>query len=140
MEAPAILVPQPDVMGPSSVSTVEEEAGPALEGASDGTAPTDEVPDQKDTSAPAFPSSWDEMVEMLKHVPCFIDLGFLSARLSLQSLASNNFRIILCLKLQKCEDLRSRLERSEAGLAVARTVVAEGAEALKKAEEEKEEF
>lgn len=38
------------------------------------------------------------------------------------------------------EDLRSRLERSEAGLAVARTVVAEGAEALKKAEEEKEEF
>lgn len=38
------------------------------------------------------------------------------------------------------EDLRSRLEQSEAGLAVARTVVAEGAEALKKAEEEKEAF
>lgn len=82
MEAPAILVPQPDVMGPSSVSTVEEEAGPALEGASDGTAPTDEVPDQKDTSAPAFPSSWDEMVEMLKHVPCFIDVEPPSTKMS----------------------------------------------------------
>lgn len=38
------------------------------------------------------------------------------------------------------EDLRSRLEQSEAGLAIARTVVAEGAEALKKAKEEKEAF
>lgn len=82
MEASAILVPQPDVMGPSSVSTVEEEVGLALEGASDGTAPADEVPDQKDTSAPAFPSSRDEMVEMLKHVPCFTDAEPPSTKMS----------------------------------------------------------
>lgn len=82
MEASAILVPQPDVMGPSNVSTVEEEAGPTPEGASDGTTPADEVPDQKYTSAPAFPSSWDEMVEMLKHVPCFTDAEPPSTKMS----------------------------------------------------------
>lgn len=82
METPAILVPQPDVMGPSSVSTVEEEVGPAPDGASDGTALADKVPDQKDTSTPAFPSSWDEMVEMLKHVPCFTNVEPPSTKMS----------------------------------------------------------
>lgn len=82
METPAILVPQPDVMGPSSVSTVEEEVGPAPDGASDGTALADEVPDQKDTSTPAFPSSRDEMVEMLKHVPCFTNVEPPSTKMS----------------------------------------------------------
>lgn len=82
METPAILVPQPDVMGPSNVSTVDEEVGSAPDGASDGTVLADEVPDQKDTSTPAFPSSWDEMVEMLKHIPCFTDAEPPSTKMS----------------------------------------------------------
>lgn len=38
------------------------------------------------------------------------------------------------------EDLRSRLEQSEADLVAARQATAKGVEALKKAEEEKEAF
>lgn len=60
-------------MGPNSVPAAEKEAGSALGGASGGATPTEEVSDQKDTPAPTFPPSWDEMIEMLRHVPCFTD-------------------------------------------------------------------
>lgn len=70
-------------MGPSSVPAAEKEAGSTLGGgASGGATPTEEVSDQKDTLAPTFPPSWDEMIEMLKHVPCFTDTEPSSTKMS----------------------------------------------------------
>lgn len=69
-------------MGPSSVPATEKEAGSAPGGASGGATPTEEVSDQKDTPAPAFPPSWDEMIEILKHVPCFTDVEPSSTKIS----------------------------------------------------------
>lgn len=50
-KAPSTPMPLLDVMGPSSVPAVEEEAGlaPGGGGVSDGIAPVEEVSDQKDT-------------------------------------------------------------------------------------------
>lgn len=42
-EALVTPMPQPDVMGLSSVPTIEEEAGPTLRGAFDGAIPIEEV-------------------------------------------------------------------------------------------------
>ena len=50
-------MPPPDVTGPSSSPAVEKEAGLAPRRASDGTAPTKEVLDQKNTPASASPPS-----------------------------------------------------------------------------------
>lgn len=51
-------------------------------GASGGATSTEEVSDQKYTSAPAFPPSWDEMIEMLRRVPCFTDVEPCSTKMS----------------------------------------------------------
>lgn len=50
-------VTPPDVVESSSVPAVEEEADPALGGASGGTVPVEEVLDQKDIPTPASPPS-----------------------------------------------------------------------------------
>lgn len=70
-----VAVPHPEVVRPSSTLTVEKEVGgkeadPTTEEAPGDAAPADEVSDKKDTPALAFFPSWDEMVEMLKRVPC----------------------------------------------------------------------
>ncbi|RVW53136.1 hypothetical protein CK203_080644 [Vitis vinifera] len=82
-EVPPIAVPPSDVAGPSNTPTAKKEAGrkkvggkeagPATRKASSDVVPIDEVLDKKNTSTLASPPSWDEMMEMLKHVPCFTD-------------------------------------------------------------------
>ncbi|KAL6312552.1 hypothetical protein AAG906_029548 [Vitis piasezkii] len=59
-----------------------ERVGPTLGGASGGAAPVEEVLDQKDTHASVFPPSWDEMMDILKHVPCFTDAKPPSTKMS----------------------------------------------------------
>ena len=70
---------QPDAAAPSNASTVEEACG--TEGGSDA-AVTEEAPDEKSSSAPAAPPSWEEMMEMLKGVPCFTDAEAPSMKIS----------------------------------------------------------
>lgn len=70
-----VAVPHPEMARPNSALTVEKEVGgkeadPTTEEAPGDAAPADEVSDKKDTPALAFFPSWDEMVEMLKRVPC----------------------------------------------------------------------
>lgn len=86
-EVPQVAVPLSDVLGSSSVLTVEretsgKEAGSATGEALDGVAPADEALDKKDTPALASPPSWDEMMEMLNHVSCFIDVESPSTKIS----------------------------------------------------------
>lgn len=72
-EVPQVAVPLSDVLGSSSMLTVEREtsgkkAGSATGEALGGAAPADEALDKKDTPTLASPPSWDEMMEMLNHV------------------------------------------------------------------------
>lgn len=46
------------------------------------TAPTEEVPDEKDSLVPTAPPSWYEMMEMLKCVSCFTDVEAPSTKMS----------------------------------------------------------
>lgn len=69
-----MLVPSSDVAGLSSMPVVEKEACSDPRGASSGVAPVEKVLDQKDNPIPASPPSWDKMMDMLKCVPCFIDV------------------------------------------------------------------
>lgn len=72
-EVPSMLVPSLDVVGPSSVPAIEEKAGLAPRRASGGIAIPEEVLDQKNTPAPSSLPSWDEIMEMLKHISCYTD-------------------------------------------------------------------
>lgn len=86
-EVPQVAVPPSDVLGSSSVSTVErktsgKETGLATGEALGGAAPADEALDKKDTPALASPPSWDEMMEMLNSVSCFIDVESLFTKIS----------------------------------------------------------
>ena len=73
--APPMVVPQSNVAGPSSAPATEKEAGLTTGEAPGDAAPVERVSDEKDSPVPvpATPPSWDEMMEMLKHVPCFTD-------------------------------------------------------------------
>lgn len=62
----------------------------------------------------------------------------MTARLAFR--AAEAMRSIISHRLGGSEDLRSRLEQSEADLVVVLQAAAKGVEALKKAEEEKEAF
>ena len=76
-------MPPSNVARPSSTPTAKKEAGrkkvggkeagPATRKASGDAVPIDEVSDKKNTPTLASPPSWDEMMEMLKHVSCFTD-------------------------------------------------------------------
>lgn len=86
-EVPQVVVPPSDVLRSSSVSIVEretsgKEAGSATGEALGGAAPADEALDKKDTPALGSPPSWDEMMEMLNHVSCFIDVESPSTKIS----------------------------------------------------------
>lgn len=50
--------------------------------ASGDAAPAEEVLDKKTTPTPVSPPSWDEMMEMLKHMPCFTDSESPSIKMS----------------------------------------------------------
>ena len=67
------LVPPPDATRSSNVPTAEKKTGPTHEGAPGGVAPVEEGLDQNDTPASAPPPSREEMIEMLRQVPCFTD-------------------------------------------------------------------
>lgn len=77
-----MLVPSSDIARLSSMPVAEKEACPDPRGASGGVAPVEKVLDQKDTPTPASPPSWDKMMEMLKCVPCFIDVEPPSTKMS----------------------------------------------------------
>lgn len=86
-EIPPMAMPPPNVVGSSSApvaekETGEKEAGSAPNEALGGAAPADEASDKKDTPAPASPPSWDEMMEMLKRVPCFTNAELPSTKMS----------------------------------------------------------
>ena len=81
-DVPLMPVPPPDTVGPSSAPAAEKEVGSTLGGASSGAIPVEEVLDQKDTPASALPPSWDEMMDMLKRVSCFIDAEPPSTKMS----------------------------------------------------------
>lgn len=70
-DVPSMPMPPQDIVGPSSVPTAEKEAGRVLDWALGGATLVEEALDQKDTPASAFPHSWEEMMEMLRWVPCF---------------------------------------------------------------------
>lgn len=77
-EVPPMVVPLSDVARSSSAPVVEKdtggkEVGPATRETSGGVAPVEEASDKKDTPILASPPSCDEMMEMLKCVPCFTD-------------------------------------------------------------------
>lgn len=77
-KVPPVAVPPPDVARPSSAPIAEKEAdgkesGPTTGEASGDAAPVEEVLDKKTTPTPVSPPSWDEMMEMLKHMSCFTD-------------------------------------------------------------------
>lgn len=76
------LVPPPDTTGPSSVPVVEKKVGPGPDGAFSGAASIEEVLYQKDSPASAPPSSWEEMMEILRWVPCFSDAEPSSTKIS----------------------------------------------------------
>lgn len=86
-KVPPVAVPPPDVAGPSTAPIAEKEAdgkesGPAMEEASGDAAPAEEVLDKKTIPTPVSPPSWDEMMEMLKHMPCFTDSESPSIKMS----------------------------------------------------------
>ena len=66
-------VPPLDTVGPSSAPAAEKGINPTPGGASNGVVVVEEVLDQKDTPASTPLPSWDEMMEILKRVPCFSD-------------------------------------------------------------------
>ena len=82
-EVPPVAVPPSDVAGPNSAPAMKKKgggkkvgrkkAGPATRKAPSDAIPVDEVSDKKNTPTLASPPSWDEMMEMLKHVSCFTD-------------------------------------------------------------------
>ena len=95
--APPSTVPHPDVVGPSTtVATPPDIVGPSttavtqldvaelssvLDAAKEAcemktgsdTVPVERVLDEKGSPRPIVPPSWEEMMEMLKRVPCFKD-------------------------------------------------------------------
>ena len=75
-----MVVAQPDVAGPSSAPIVEKEACGTEAGPD--TAPAEGVPANKDSSAPTASPSWDEMMEILKRVTCFMDVEAPSTKMS----------------------------------------------------------
>lgn len=71
-----MAVLEPDIARPSSVPVVEKEAcgkeaGPAMGEAPRDAAPAEGVSNENDSLTPITHLSWDEMMEMLKHVSCF---------------------------------------------------------------------
>ena len=74
-------VPPSDAAGPSSVPTAKKKAGRVPDGALGGATPVKEALDQKDTPASALPPSWEEMMEMLRWVPCFTNAEPLSTKM-----------------------------------------------------------
>lgn len=82
MEVSPMPLLLPNVMGHSSVPAAEKEGSSALGGVFSGAAPVEEVLDQKDTLIPASPPSWDEMIEILKCLPCFTNVESPSTKMS----------------------------------------------------------
>lgn len=86
-KVPPVVVPPPDVAGPSSAPIAEKEANGKESSPATGEAPGDadpieEVLDKKTTPTPVSPPSWDEMMEMLKHMSCFTDSESLFIKIS----------------------------------------------------------
>lgn len=75
-----MTVTQPDMVGLSSSPATEKEAC-RMEMGPD-TALAEEVLDEKDSPVPIALPSWDEMMEMLKCVPCFTDVEAPSTKMS----------------------------------------------------------
>lgn len=75
-------MPSSDVTGSSSVLAVGKEACPTQDGAPGGPAHVEEDLDQKDASVSVLFLSWEEMMEMLRWVPCFIDAEPPSTKMS----------------------------------------------------------
>lgn len=80
-DVPLMPVPPSDAAGPSSVPTAKKKAGRVPDGALGGATPVKEALDQKDTPASALPPSWEEMMEMLRWVPCFTNAEPLSTKM-----------------------------------------------------------
>lgn len=80
-DVPPMQVPPSDTTGPSSMPAIEKKVNPAPDGAPGGAVLVKEVLDQKDTPASASPPSWEDMMEMLRWVPCFIDAEPLSTKM-----------------------------------------------------------
>ena len=81
-DVPPGPVPPLDAMGPSNVPTVEKEISAVLDGVLGGAAPVEEVLDQNDTPTSASLPSWDDIMEMLRRVPCFTDAESPSTKMS----------------------------------------------------------
>lgn len=79
-------IPHPDAAGssnaPAVASSVRMETRPTQDGAPDGPAPVEEDLDQKDAPSSIPPPIWEEMMEMLRRVPCFTNTELLSTKMS----------------------------------------------------------
>ena len=63
----------PDAAGSSAAATVQADAlGPSSPTVVD-THMSERAPDEKSSHSAAIPPSWEELMEMLKGVPCFTD-------------------------------------------------------------------
>lgn len=79
-------IPHPDAAGssnaPAVASSVRMETCPTQDGAPDGPAPVEEDLDQKDALSSVPPPIWEEMMQMLRRVPCFTNTELLSTKMS----------------------------------------------------------
>lgn len=75
-------VPLLDAAGSSSVPTAGKETCPAQDETPGGPTPVEEDLDKKDVSTSVPPPSWEEMMEMLRYVPCFTDAKPPSTKMS----------------------------------------------------------
>lgn len=95
MEAPPTPVPLPDAMGFSSVSAaaslVRAKTYPAQDRAPDGSTLAEEDLDQKDASSFVRPPSYEEMMEILRWIPCFTDTERLRQRCQTSFLSLSGF-------------------------------------------------
>ena len=81
-DTPPMLVPPLDAAGSSSVPTAGKETCSTQDEAPGDPTPIDEDLDQKDVSVSVPPPSWEEMMEMLRWVPCFTDAEPPSTKMS----------------------------------------------------------
>lgn len=81
-DAPPMPVPPLDAAGSSSMPIARKETCPAQDETLSGPTPIEEDLDQKDVSASFPPPSWEEMMEMLRRVPCFTDVEPHSTKMS----------------------------------------------------------
>lgn len=95
MEAPPTSVHPPDAAAFSSVSTaaspVRAETYLAQDEAPNGPTPAEEDLDQKDAPSSIRPPSYEEMMEMLRWIPCFTDTEHLRQRCQTSFLSPSGF-------------------------------------------------